>query len=219
MDNVNILDDVRKPLFFSDKEIFTKIWLNPREVFSYIHQNSYDKYVIILLILAGISGSFDRAVMRDMGDDMSLFAIVGLCIIIGGLLGWISYYIYAALTSWTGKWLDGQGDTSSILMILAYATIPSVLALLLLIPQIGIYGNELFKSEGDIMSGGIVANAIFYGTAILEVILGIYSIVLSVIGVSEVQQFGIGKAILNLLLPILVIVVPLVAIAFIFIMF
>ncbi len=87
--------------------------------------------------------------------------------------------------------------------------IPAVIALVLLIPQIGIYGIELFKTDGDITSGGVASNIVFYGTTILELILGIFTIVFSVVGISEVQKFGIGNAILNLLLPAFLILIPL----------
>ncbi len=204
----NILDEIEKPLSFTDKEIFTKMWLKPREVFKYIHEEKYDKYVTVLLLFAGISRAFDRAIMKDMGDKFSLFAILGICIIAGILIGWISYYIYSGMISWTGKWLNGKGDTTSILRIMAYAMTPSIIALVLLIPQIGIYGNELFKAEGDITSGGIISNIIFYSSIILELVLGICTLIFCIVGVSEVQKFGIGKSILNLLLPVFVIIVP-----------
>ena len=212
----DILDNIKQPQSFTDQEIFTKIWIRPRAVLKYINDHEYDKYVTILLMLAGISRAFDRAAMKDMGDQFSLPAILAICLIAGGLLGWISYYIYSALVNWTGKWLNGTGETKSILRIIAYAATPSIFALILLIPQLGIYGHEIFKAEGDIVSGGLIPNIIFYASVILETILGIYTIVLSVIGVSEVQKFGIGKTIVNLLLPIFVILVPIVFLVILF---
>ena len=38
--------------------------------------NRYGKHATVLLILAGISSVFDRAIMKDMGDQMPLVAIV-----------------------------------------------------------------------------------------------------------------------------------------------
>jgi hypothetical protein len=92
--------------------------------------------------------------------------------------------------------------------------IPSILGLLLFVAQISIYGNEIFQSDGLLESDNMVINIIFYFAAIAELALGVYTIVLSVIGVSIVQQFSIGKSILNLLLPILVIFVPIFALIF-----
>lgn len=215
----NILDEIERPLSFTDLEIFTKIWTSPRQVFRYIHENKYDKFVAILLVLAGISRAFDRAVMKDSGDNLSLPIIFVVCIIFGGLFGWLSYYIYSALINWTGKWLDGKGDRTSILRVIAYAMTPSIIALVFLIPQVAVYGSALFESDGDITSGGTVSNIIFYGSMIMELILAIFSMIFCVVGVSEVQKFGIGKAILNLVLPIFVILVPLLILILIFRMF
>lgn len=212
----NILDEIEQTPTFTDTEIFTKIWTQPRAVLRYIHNNQYDKYVAFLLVLAGISRAFDRASMRDMGDEMSLIGVVGTCILMGGLLGWLWYYIYGALVSWTGNWLNGKGDTTSIVRVIAYGMIPAIVALIFLIPQIAIYGNEMFKEFGDITNAGIVANIIFYGSLIIEVILGICTMVFCVIGISEVQQFSIGKAVLNFLLPVLVIIIPVLIIVLIF---
>ncbi|NRB48231.1 MAG: YIP1 family protein [Saprospiraceae bacterium] len=210
----HLLDEMEREYTFTDQEIFTKIWTRPRAVLQYVHDFQYEKFVAPLLVLAGIARAFDRAADRGLGDSLSLIALIITCLISGGLLGWLSYYIYAALVSWTGKWLNAHGDTASILRVIAYAMIPAILALALLAVQIGIYGIEVFKADGDIYSGGITANIIFYGSAVLEIILGITSLVFCVIGVSIVQQLSTAKTILNLLLPILIFLGPILLIAF-----
>ncbi len=195
-------------LHLTDKQIFTQIWTSPRKVFKFIHEKQYDKYANALLVIAGIAKAFDRASNKNMGDDMSLWSIVGISIIGGGLLGWISYYFYAALVSWTGSWLKGEGDTRSILRVIAYAMFPVVFALILLIPQLSIYGIEIFKTDGDLTSVGLLANVVVYSSMIGQLVLGIWAIALTIIGVSEVQKLSIAKTILNLFLPILFFVIP-----------
>lgn len=212
----NTFNETEKPQFFSDKEIFTKIWTKPREVLRFIHDNKYNKYVTILLVLAAISRAFDRAILKDMGDSFSLLEIVLASIFIGGLVGWLSFYIYSSLISWTGKWLKGKADTTAILRVLAYSMVPYILVLFIVIPQIGIYGHEIFRSDGEISSGGLASNILYYGTMIVKIILVIFTMIFVVVGISEVQSFGIGKAILNFLLPSFVIFIPLSFIVFIF---
>lgn len=192
----------------TDQEIFTTIWTSPRRVFKFINDNHYDKYNLILLSLAGLSRAFDRAVMKNLGDTMSLSGVIATCVIGGAVFGWISYYLYAALINWTGGWLNGKGNTKSIVTALAYGMLPLIVALALLIPQIVVYGNEMFKSDGDIISGGWLSNVIVYGSLALEFILAVISIVLTVVGISEVQKLSIGKSILNLVLPFFVVFVP-----------
>lgn len=203
-----MIDYNNEDLNLSDQQVFTKIWTDPRQVFRYINDNHYDKYVKTLLVLAGISSAFNNASSKNMGDDMSLWSIIGLSIILGGLLGWISFYIYAALLSWTGRWLNGQGETSSILRILSFAMIPSLIAFVFFILQIGIYGVELFKEDGNITSAGLLSNIFLYFFMLLEIIFSIWTIILCIIGISEVQKLSIGKSIVNMLIPLLLFIVP-----------
>lgn len=199
----------------SDQDIFTKIWTEPKRIFTFINEAKYEKYLYVLMFLAGISSAFDRASSKNMGENSSLVSIVLICIVMGGLLGWISYYIYAALLSWTGKWLNGSGDTSSIFRIIVYATIPSVVSLVFLIPQIAVYGGDLFKNI-DYASEGILVNVVFWTSAFCEFSLSIITLIFTVIGLSVVQKFSIGKAILNLILPILIIVAPILLLIIVF---
>ena len=199
-----------RALEMNDREIFTRIWTQPGRVFAFINANHYDKYLYVLLFFAGIARAFSRASMNNLGDKWSIEMIIAIAIVGGGLFGWISFYIYAALLSWTGKWLKGEGNTQSILRILAYAMIPSIVALLFLIPQIGYYGNEIFKSSGDISSAGVLPNILVYGSFFMEIVLGIWTILLSVIGISVVQNLSITKSVLNLLLPVIVIALPII---------
>lgn len=212
---IDQFEDDLKPNFISDKKLLIGILTSPREAFNFIDTYKYQKHVSLLLVLAGISRTFDRASTQNMGDNFSLWGVIAFCIIIGAICGWLIYYLYSAMISWTGKWLNGKGNTDSILRVMAYALIPSILALLFLIPQIAIYGNEIFKSDGDITSGGIISNIIVYGSILLEFSLGIWTLVLCVIGLSEVQKISIAKSILNLFLPAIVIIVPVLAIALI----
>ncbi|HMR82813.1 MAG TPA: Yip1 family protein [Niabella sp.] len=205
----NIFDNPEEYEYRTGKDIFLKIWSSPRAVFKYIIAQNYDRYVTALLMLSGISRAFDRAAVRNLGDKMSLWGIVAICIILGGLFGWVYYYIYAAMINWTGKWLKGLGDTKSILRVMAYAMIPSIVALLFFIPQVAIYGIEMFKNKGDITGAGLISNILVYGSVFIELVLGVWTIVLFITGISEVQKFSIGKAILNVLLPIFIIFLPL----------
>lgn len=197
-----------QPVNLTDSEIFTEIWTSPRRVFKYIHERRYDKYVAVLLILSGIAGALNRAEMKDMGDDQSLTMIILMSVFAGAFFGWLGVYMYAFLVSWTGTWLGASGNTGSIVRVLAYASVPSVVAMVFIIPPIMVYGIENFKSDGDITSAGIVENIFVYGSMFFEFVLGTWSIVLSVVAISVVQKLSIGKSILNALLPVVIIAIP-----------
>lgn len=201
----------------SDREIFTQIWSQPRKVVRYINSVQYEKYLTPLVAIIGISNAFDNAISRNMGDDLPLAAILGVCIIVGGLLGWISTYIYASLLRWTGSWLEGKAATQQIFRTIGYCSLPIIVGLALMIPQILVFGVGLFQSDLGDYSGSFFQNVILFGSGFLEVALAIWSFILLLVGLSEIQGFSLGKSFLNMLLPILIIVVPLVILYSLFI--
>jgi len=54
----------------------------------------------------------------------------------------------------------------------------------------------------------------YFITAILQIALGIWTTILVVIGLSEVQKISIGYAILNMILPGLIFLVPILLLMF-----
>jgi len=132
-----------------------------------------------------------------------------MSIFLGGLLGWIAYYLYAALLSWTGKWLDGKADTRSILRVCAYASIPTSIALIFVVVQLFFTGIGFFQSDGVFFDENPMYNYIVWATLIFELILGLWSFVFYVVGISEVQKFSKIRAAVNLFLPVLIFGIPL----------
>lgn len=200
----------------TEDDLFKKIWTSPRAVFAYLENKKYNKYVPVLLVLIGVVRAIDKAVEKDLGDKLPLIAVLAVCVFAGGLLGWITVYLYGALIAWTGKLLKGVADTSSVVRVMAYGMVPAVCSLFVIVPQIAIFGNDMFRDNGSAFVDGFLASLLFYGGAAIDVLLGVWSTLIIVIGISEVQKLSISKAILNVLLAALVIIVPFMAIALFF---
>ena len=190
----------------NENTLLESIWFQPTATLSYILKNNFTKYVTILLVLGGIARAIDRAATKNMGDTMDTWLVISIAVFTGGLFGWIGYYIYAWALSETGKWLDGKASSEKIRTVIAWSLVPAVVALLLIIPELVILGDDLFKSEMGAYPQLTIYVIYFFG--ILEIVLSIWSIVILVAGLKVVQSFGTGKAILNLILPALVIAIP-----------
>ena len=216
METQSPFEELREIVVFSDKEIFTKIWTSPKKVFTYVVDNGYDKYATYILILVSVLGSFNNAIAKSLGGDMNLFALTLLSVFVGGLFGYFSYYIYAALLSWTGNMLGGEAGTGSIIDIVAYAMIPAIIAALLLTIQIILFGTEIFETYGEFSQWELIGKTILSGTSFAQAILNTWSLVLLVVGLSVAQNFSIGKAILNVIMPFLVIGLPIILLVWIF---
>lgn len=200
----------------TEDDLFKKIWTSPRAVFAYLENKKYNKYVPVLLVLIGVVRAIDKAVEKDLGDKLPLIAVLAVCVFAGGLLGWITVYLYGALIAWTGNLLKGVADTSSVVRVMAYGMVPAVCSLFVIVPQIAIFGNDMFRDNGSAFVDGFLASLLFYGGAAIDVLLGVWSTLIIVIGISEVQKLSISKAILNVLLAALAIIVPFMAIALFF---
>jgi len=205
----NNFEEEEKPKVLTDREIFTKIWTAPRMVFKSIEAYKYEGNQTALLVIAGIAGVLQRASDRSVGDGTDLVMVVVSCLVAGVLTAFIFYPFYALLVSWTGKWLKGKADTASVLRVLAFSSIPSIFNLVLVVLTVLLLGKELFVSETLLLFESTPHTFIFLVLLIPQVVLAIWSLVLFVIGIAEIQQFSIIKALFNSILPILVLLIPL----------
>ena len=153
------MDDIseenkQEEIWLTDTDIFTQIWLSPRRVFKFINDHRYDSLTTLLVIFGGITSALNRASDKHMGDSMSLFAVLIISVIVGAVFGWLSYYIYAALMSWTGKWMKGKVNTEALFRMISYSLIPSLIILPLIFTRILLIGNKEFQNNVDLYSEG-----------------------------------------------------------------
>ncbi|RDI13240.1 Yip1 family protein [Flavobacterium sp. AG291] len=181
-----------------EENLFKKIITAPKEAFRFIADHQYEKHMVQLLVLAGMTSGLDKAVEKTMAGDSGIISAL-IYTIIGGLFGWIGYYIFSGILSLTGRWLGGEGRTDTILPVISYAAIPTIATIPLLIVRYAI-GFEPIVFD--------IKFVVYYVVLFIEIALSFWALALLVIGLAQVQRFSIGKAILNILLPILIIFVP-----------
>jgi hypothetical protein len=203
---------LKENIVLSDYEVFKAILTKPRLGFRYILEKNYANYFYTILCLAGMSSALNSYVTEEKIYSSSLYYVLPINLLLSGLLGWIFLYIYAALMSWTGSWLGGKGNTDTIYKTIAYASITSVLSialnliLLFYLKFTTTYDGETIYFANDF---GIY---IYYALIGIVGLASIYSFVLLIIGISEVQKLPIGESILNIFLPALLFMIPIIII-------
>lgn len=214
----NYEENEQEGIRLSGRDIFSKIWMSPRMVFKFVNDSNYNGLTTSMLIFAGIVNALYSASFRNIGDQMSLPIVLIVCLIGGGIFGWIYFYLYAALLSWTGKWLKGAGNTRSLLRMMSLAFIPSLVLILPFILRIALYGNEVFQSNIDIFAKGAPTIAAYAFFTFVETAIGVWTLGILIIGISEVQKLSVWKSILNMILPIIIVMaafLPIAALAFV----
>jgi hypothetical protein len=198
-----------KPEQLTDRQVFTNIWLEPKRVFRFIEESGYQKYFVTLLVFAGMARGLDRFAGRETLPEMGFWGSFIISIVVGGLLGWLGLLIWSQILSWTGKWIKGVADGHSIAKVVAYSSVPYFIYFYILLLQVLVLREELFFYNMGFESEGILLTAFLIISLILQFVSLIWSFVLLLVGLSVVQKFSIGKAILNLLIPALILLVPL----------
>lgn len=185
-------------------------------VFSYLTEYQYDRYTFVFLFLAAATASLELAVATNFSKGMSFSFIVAISIVVGGIIWTIVYYTYAAVASGIGEWFGGQATTTSIVRVIAYGMFPIIVASVFTIVKIILFDMDLFKEDFKMDKYAPELTAFYFISAAIQLVLVICSMWITVIGISQVQRVSIGVAILNLLLPglILVVVAAIIAIPF-----
>ncbi len=168
-----------------------EVWLHPRNTIKAILKYNPKYMVLPLAALAGIANSAIEFELMDGIIGGSSF--IGSSIV-AALLGILSLYISGFLLSLTGRWLKGKANALKLRAAVAWSGVPIVASLLLFIP--------LFFALNSSAIGTVTMSAF------VSMGLGVWSLVLYVGMISEVQKFSIWKSILNILLVIIILLIP-----------
>ncbi len=175
--------------FISKGNPFETIWTRPRETVRRIISENPDQHVYLLACLAGVGETLDRASMRNAGDHLPLGVILAIACIFGPLGGLIMLWISSHLIRWTGLWIGGTAVREHVRTALAWSSVPTVFALVFWIPELLLFGRELFTSETPRLEAHPALWFPFLALMMAELVFSIWSIVLLCHTVAEVQGF------------------------------
>jgi len=194
---------------------WVSIWTQPRATIQQIVDSDPEQSVLILAGISGFASTLDSVRDAGLGDGIPWFYIVLISALIGSLLGIAGLYVFSFLLHWTGKWLDGRASQPLIRAAGAWAQVPIIWGLLLWVPLIALFGQDLFRSGSFGLESNPFSPYLFPITSI-GIVLGVWSLVLSLHCLAQVQGFSVWKALGNYVLVIAVVVIPVTVIFVIF---
>ncbi len=195
---------------------WVSIWTRPRATIELVAASGNKTIVWALAALAGFSQSLDRASMRSLGDNMGWPTILLIAALVGPLGGLLMLQIGSIIFRWSGRFFNGQAPIDHIQAAMAWSQIPGLAGLLLWIPEIAIFGQELFTTETPIIDSSSTLRIAIIGFAIVEIGLGIWSLILFFICMSQVQRYSVWMAIIHSIAILLAIILPIVLLFAIF---
>lgn len=158
-------------------------------------QKDPDDTVILLASLAGFSEILINASRLNLGDQIAIPVIFAMAVVLGPFIGIAGLILISVLLWWTGSWLGGETRLNMIRAALAWSCLPIICYSILWIPKYLLLGDVLFESRVVIL--GSRGHLLIVGFNVLRLMIVIWSIVIFLNCLSEVQKFGMLKAITN----------------------
>lgn len=188
------------PPAWPDKPWLT-IWTRPRGTMRAILDVDPKRYVLWLAAIVGVGETLSRASSRAMSDDWPVWAIFGLALTLGALGGVISLYISGAVLGWSGRLLGGHGESEQVRAAVAWAAIPQLAALALWLPDLILYGEEMFTSYTPRMDANPVPLLLI---GVVQLILSVWALFLLVKTLAEAHRFSAWRSIGALAIPAII---------------
>jgi len=184
------------------------MWARPRRTMRQILDSDPERLVLVLAAIAGVSRALDRASLKSLGDRLPLFGVLIAAIVGGALSGVLLLYLYGLCLRWTGRWFGASGSASAVRAAIAWPNVITAWALLLWIPEVLLFGNELFTTETPILDANPAMLLLLLGFFLLELVLAIWFVVVFLKCVGEAQGFSAWKALGNAVVGGLVMIAP-----------
>lgn len=157
---------------------YKEIWTKTGETIDYVINHGLDKRIVNLnFFIAGLVATLMRIEdLVPLGFSLGLVVFLVQVVLSGLIIKYILSYVYLLI----GRIWKGKASLNQVILILSLALIPEIIYL-------------IFISIGLAAKGEVVE--------INYLIAWVFSMRILVIGLSKIQNFNYGLAILNIVLP------------------
>lgn len=164
-------------------------------------------HLLLLSFIYGFGAILGLAQNMKLGEKLDLISIIIPTIILAPLWGYIAFSVSSWFVFFTGKWLGGKAPFKHIRAAAAWSNVPSLVSSLLWILLIAFFGLKLF---GDFTVKATFTTSqiwMVFSVMFVQLVASIWSLVIYINALSQVQNFSILRAISNIILSALVVII------------
>ena len=132
---------------------------------------------------------------------MDLPTLLVMALLVGPLFGILGAYVGGWLLRWSGRLLGGSARPAEIRAAIAWSGVPYVASMLLWIPELLLFGEELFTEATPRLDAAPELQGLLLVFVAVELTAALWAFVAFLKCLGEVQGFSAWRALLNLLLP------------------
>lgn len=170
------------------------MWIHPRKTIRTILQVNPKYGVFYLAAIYSLSSFFYYSNYWSIGISVPFYYILVLGVILCPFIGFIWLYFTGWILYFTGKWLEGNAQMLELRAVVAWSKIPIAINLLIWFILMGVHPRYVFILD----AGGPSSLLINF----IMIILGIWSYVLLIQSIREVQSFSVARSIINVILAL-----------------
>jgi hypothetical protein len=181
------------------------IWTRPRDTVKAIVASNPKYGFLILSAIYGFPCLLNVAQGMSLIEAWAIVPILLAALVFAVFVGMISITVTSLLISWTGKWLNGSASYLSVRAAVAWSNVPNAINVILWLAMIAYFGGSIFSSGFTRMPFTGTDQGIVMSVFLIQSVLAIWSLVILINGVAQVQGFSGWKALLNVALAFLII--------------
>jgi hypothetical protein len=169
------------------------VWLKPRRVFRELASQPVGGIDYLLGAAQGVAGWLAYSRAQNLGATDSVAEIFGKALLIGSVAGLGSLFLFVAIYSRLGQRKGGPSARIQVFHVLAYGGVPMVGSLVVWLLTALLAGEATFEQAPKADIEGFVA-LLLHVQFIAYVLLTLWSVLLQVMGLSEVQGVATRRA-------------------------
>jgi hypothetical protein len=177
------------------------MWIKPRQALRAIVTENLNRSFFVLSTLYGWVGAFQIGQGVEALQAMPTLAIFLITLCVAPFIG-AAFFTIASGAFWlTGKLLRGKATFKSLLLAVSWSHITSVVILSTWLILLFFFRDVIFCAKCVAITQGTPRLFALIALSFVQNFFGVWTIVLLVAALAEVQRFSIGKGVLNLVLP------------------
>jgi hypothetical protein len=181
------------------------IWCEPRSTISRIVAANPNRSLWILAFIYGFLSILNSFQSISVGNVMGIIPILLVALIISPLWGYAAFSIWSWVVCKIGKLLKGEADFLSVRAAFAWSCVPLIINIAIWFLMIFFVGAAFLFSGQQVYPMSNQQSALLFLLLIGKVVIAIWSLVIYLNALAEVQKFSILRAIFNVIISWIVI--------------
>lgn len=182
------------------------IWTKPRQTMAHIIAENPNRSLWTLAAIYGFHSLLGIFQSMMLGAAMSPLGILILAALLSPLWGYVNFSVWSWAVAFTGRWFKGAGSFVEVRSAYAWSSVPILGTIPFWLLLTALFGQQLFLNFSETHLLTSVQMGSLFAMLIAKIIFSVWSIVIYLTAISEVQKFSLLKALLNVLVAAFVLI-------------